>query len=75
MWVYGGYSYLWIIFCCDGVSFTQNFLIYLHKFIQNNSLVDTIALSVNTIKLWVDAITLSVDTIELWVNEKNQIAI
>ncbi|MBN4000326.1 hypothetical protein [Nostoc sp. LPT] len=40
MWVYGGCSHLWIILSCDRLSFTQNLLISLHKFIQHNSSVD-----------------------------------
>ena len=54
-----------IILSCDRVSFTQNLLISLHKFIQHNSSADAIALSVDAMALSADTMALSVDTIEL----------
>ena len=57
-----------IILSCDRVSFTQNLLISLHKFIQHNSSADAIALSVNTMALSADTMALSADTMALSVD-------
>ncbi|MFN6486804.1 MULTISPECIES: hypothetical protein [unclassified Nostoc] len=57
-----------IIFSCDRVSFTQNLLISLHKFIRYNSSADAMALSVGAMALQVDVMALLVDAMALQVN-------